>query len=166
MEIGDQFTKQMMIIICLTDSLSLFLCFTLFVSLSFLFLVYFPSESEVIGVTLSESWGELLPSGESTEIGGEGGRGGSSDRLEGSGLGGGLISLIVILVLVALLAGIALFIFIWNKKGYITIHCITNTLEFLDKYLHTTHHDEDDDGAMSKLIIFSGFCFLLWWKEK
>lgn len=67
------------------------------------------SEREVIGVTLTESWGDLLPSGEST-------RAGSSDRLDGSGLGGGLITLIVILVLAAILAGLALFIFIWNKK--------------------------------------------------
>lgn len=137
MKIGDPFTKQMNIIICLTDSLSLFVSFSYHF---FLFLVYFLLESEVIGVTLTESWGELLPSGESTEMGG---RGGSSDRLEGSGLGGGLISLIVILVLAALLAGIALFIFIWNKKGYTYIcHAIICTLyskhsRVLDKYLHT-----------------------------
>lgn len=64
----------------------------------------FDSEREVIEVTLTESWGRAA------------GDGGSSDRLEGSGLGGGLITLIVFLVLAVILAGIALFIFMWNRK--------------------------------------------------
>ncbi|CAL8111099.1 unnamed protein product [Orchesella dallaii] len=76
-------------------------------------------EREVRQVTMTESWERLPPSS------------GASDRSQGSALGGGLITLIVILLLLSLLAGVALFIFIWNKKhGYppMTLSSVTSVL--------------------------------------